>query len=159
MLPSLFFTEPPYGLQRGGNAHAVEHHLASRRLLRSLTDDDLDAVETDPPESPDDKQPGGDGNGNLLERIQAAVHGMSRTTRFQSEATCKLYGVILNEQTLEVDEAAAKTLRMEMRSYPWIPIWSCHPIQTSQVVALKGGRGSAQQSEPFGAAALSEAGS
>jgi hypothetical protein len=83
------------------------------------------------------KQPGGDGNGNLLERIQAAVHGMSRTTRFQSKPRCKLYGVILNEQTLEVDEAAAKTLRMEMRSYPWIPIWSCHPIQTSQVVALK----------------------
>jgi hypothetical protein len=47
------------------------------------------------------------------------------------------YAVILNEQTLEVDEAARKTLRREMRSYPWIPIRSSQPIQPSQVVALK----------------------
>jgi hypothetical protein len=53
--------------------------------------------------------------------------------------------VVLSEQTLEVDEAATKTSRREMRSYPWIPIWSSQSIQPSQVVALRGGRAPAQQ--------------
>ena len=62
------------------------------------------------------KQPGGGGYGDPLERVPAAVAWDVKNDKVSLEAAHEQYGVILNEQTLEVDEAATKTVRRQMRS-------------------------------------------
>ena len=51
-----------------------------------------------------------------LERVSAAVAWDVKNDKVSLEAAREQYGVILNEQTLEVDEAATRTVRREMRS-------------------------------------------
>jgi len=62
------------------------------------------------------RQAGGGGWGNPLERTPAAVARDVKNDKVSLEAARKQYGVVLNGQTLKVDEKATSTLREMMRN-------------------------------------------
>ena len=61
------------------------------------------------------RQAGGGGWGNPLKRMPAAVARDVRNDKVSLAAARKQYGVVLNEQTLQIDEHGTATLREEMR--------------------------------------------
>ena len=107
-------THPPYGLQGGGNgtsSNNILHHADHDEVLPTMISTRMKGRERIY-----HKQPGGGGYGDPLERVPAAVAWDVKNDKVSLEAAHEQYGVILNEQTLEVDEAATKTVRRQMRS-------------------------------------------
>jgi N-methylhydantoinase B len=104
---------PPYGLQGGACG------TPSNNILRHAEHDEVlpTMISTRMKEREQiyHKQPGGGGYGDPLERVPAAVAWDVKNDKVSLEAARGQYGVVLNERTLEVDDAATKNTRREMR--------------------------------------------
>jgi N-methylhydantoinase B len=61
------------------------------------------------------RQAGGGGWGDPLKRPPGAVADDVRNDKVSVAAAREEYGVVLNEETLEVDEAATRALRSRLR--------------------------------------------
>jgi N-methylhydantoinase B len=104
---------PPYGLgggKPGGSSISVLHHgdgsVETLPVMVSTTMQDGDWLYH--------RQPGGGGHGDPLERDPEKVADDVRNDRVSVDAAREWYGVVMNPDTLEIDEEAIKALRAKM---------------------------------------------